>query len=37
MNERRERLMAEQQEIAFAWNDAQIGRRLDVLIDVLSR
>jgi ribosomal protein S12 methylthiotransferase len=31
--ERRGRLMAEQQEIAFAWNDAQIGRRLDVLID----
>ena len=33
MNERRERLMAEQQAIAFAWNDAQIGRQLDVLID----
>jgi len=31
--ERRERLMAEQQEIAFAWNDRQLGRRLDVLID----
>jgi ribosomal protein S12 methylthiotransferase len=31
--ERRERLMAVQQEIAFQWNDAQIGRRLDVLID----
>lgn len=33
MFERRERLMAEQQAIAFAWNDAQIGRQLDVLID----
>jgi ribosomal protein S12 methylthiotransferase len=31
--ERRERLMRAQQEIAFAWNDAQIGRRLEVLID----
>ena len=31
--ERRARLMAEQQELAFAWNDAQVGRRLDVLID----
>jgi ribosomal protein S12 methylthiotransferase len=31
--ERRARLMAEQQEIAFAWNDAQAGRRFDVLID----
>jgi ribosomal protein S12 methylthiotransferase len=31
--ERRERLMAVQQEVAFAWNDAQTGRRLDVLID----
>ena len=30
---RRERLMAVQQEIAFAWNDAQIGRQLDVIID----
>ena len=30
---RRDRLMAEQQQIAFAWNDAQIGRQLDVLID----
>jgi ribosomal protein S12 methylthiotransferase len=33
MQQRRERLMAEQQKIAFAWNDAQIGRQLDVLID----
>jgi len=32
-NERRARLMAEQQEVAFAWNDAQIGRQFDVLID----
>jgi ribosomal protein S12 methylthiotransferase len=31
--ERRARLMAEQQEIAFAWNEAQVGRQLDVLID----
>jgi ribosomal protein S12 methylthiotransferase len=30
---RRDRLMAAQQEIAFAWNAAQVGRRLDVLID----
>ncbi|HVC93411.1 MAG TPA: 30S ribosomal protein S12 methylthiotransferase RimO [Pirellulales bacterium] len=30
---RRERLMAAQQEVAFAWNEAQLGRRLDVLID----
>lgn len=33
MESRRERLMAEQQEIAFAWNDAQTGRQMDVLID----
>ncbi|MCH2115382.1 MAG: 30S ribosomal protein S12 methylthiotransferase RimO [Pirellulales bacterium] len=30
---RRQRLMAEQQALAFAWNDAQIGRKLDVIID----
>ena len=30
---RRERLMAVQQEIAFEWNEAQIGQQLDVLID----
>lgn len=30
---RRERLMQVQQEIALAWNQSQIGRRLDVLID----
>ena len=32
-NDRREQLMAAQQAIAFAWNDSQIGRRLDVIID----
>ena len=31
--DRRERLMAVQQEIAFDWNEAQVGRRLDVLLD----
>ncbi len=31
--ERRDRLMAVQQEIAFAWNEAQQGRRLEVLVD----
>jgi ribosomal protein S12 methylthiotransferase len=31
--ERRERLMRVQQETAFAWNEAQLGRKLDVLID----
>ena len=30
---RRERLMAVQQEVAFAWNAAQVGKRMDVLID----
>ena len=30
---RRDRLMAAQQEIAFAWNASQVGRRLDVMID----
>jgi ribosomal protein S12 methylthiotransferase len=30
---RRDHLMSVQQEIAFSWNDAQIGRRFDVLID----
>ncbi len=30
---RRERLMAVQQDVAFAWNQAQIGRQVDVLID----
>jgi ribosomal protein S12 methylthiotransferase len=31
--ERRAVLMAEQQEIAFSWNDAQVGRHLDVILD----
>jgi ribosomal protein S12 methylthiotransferase len=31
--ERRDQLMEVQQEIAFEWNDAQIGRQLDVVID----
>ncbi len=31
--ERRGRLMAEQQQIAFAWNEAQIGKQVDILID----
>ena len=31
--QRRERLMAAQQEIAFAWNASQVGRRLDVIVD----
>ena len=30
---RRDRVLAAQQEIAFAWNESQIGRRLEVLID----
>jgi len=30
---RRDRLMAAQQEIAFAWNASQVGQRLDVMID----
>ena len=30
---RRDRLMEVQQEIAFEWNDAQVGRQFDVLID----
>ncbi len=32
--QRRERLMEVQQEIAFQWNQRQVGRRLDVLLDV---
>jgi ribosomal protein S12 methylthiotransferase len=32
-NARRDQLMAVQQEIAFDWNAAQVGRRLDVIID----
>ncbi len=30
---RRNRLLEVQQEIAFAWNQAQVGRQIDVLID----
>ena len=30
---RRDRLMAAQQEVAFAWNASQVGRRIDVMID----
>ncbi|MEX2185481.1 MAG: 30S ribosomal protein S12 methylthiotransferase RimO [Pirellulales bacterium] len=33
-NQRRDRLMEVQQEVAFAWNKAQVGRRMDVLLDV---
>ncbi len=32
-NARRDRLMEVQQEIAFAWNEQQLGRRFEVLID----
>jgi ribosomal protein S12 methylthiotransferase len=32
-NERRDRIMAAQQPIAFAFNESLVGRRLDVLID----
>jgi ribosomal protein S12 methylthiotransferase len=31
--QRRDRLLEAQQKIAFAWNEKQVGRRLDVLID----
>jgi ribosomal protein S12 methylthiotransferase len=33
-NRRRDRLMEVQQQVAFAWNKAQIGRRIDVLLDL---
>ena len=33
MQVRREQLMAVQQEIAFDWNESQLGRQLDVVID----
>ncbi|NOY42707.1 MAG: 30S ribosomal protein S12 methylthiotransferase RimO [Planctomycetes bacterium] len=33
MNSRRDRLMAEQQSLVFNWNDKQIGRQMDVIID----
>jgi ribosomal protein S12 methylthiotransferase len=32
-NERRDELMAVQQQVAFEWNESQIGRQLDVIID----
>ena len=32
-NSRRDQLLATQQAIAFSWNEAQIGRRMDVIID----
>lgn len=32
-NARREELMAVQQEIAFEWNEARVGRTMDVLLD----
>jgi ribosomal protein S12 methylthiotransferase len=31
--ERRDRLMAAQQRVAFAWNEARVGQTLDVLLD----
>jgi ribosomal protein S12 methylthiotransferase len=31
--ERRERLMAVQQQVAFHWNQGQVGRQLDVMLD----
>jgi ribosomal protein S12 methylthiotransferase len=34
--ERRGRLMAAQQQIAFAWNRRQIGRRMEVMLDRLA-
>jgi ribosomal protein S12 methylthiotransferase len=33
MAERRDHLMAVQQNVAFEWNESQIGRQMDVLID----
>jgi ribosomal protein S12 methylthiotransferase len=35
-NERRDRVMAAQQEIAFAFNESLIGREMDVLIDATA-
>jgi ribosomal protein S12 methylthiotransferase len=32
-NERRDRLMAIQQEVAFAWSRGQVGREIDVIVD----
>jgi ribosomal protein S12 methylthiotransferase len=31
--ERRDRLLAAQQKVAFAWSKAQVGRRMDVILD----
>ena len=31
--ERRGRLMAEQQRIAFEWNEQQVGKQVDIIID----
>jgi ribosomal protein S12 methylthiotransferase len=33
MNERRDLLMEAQQQVAFEWNEAQVGKQLDVIID----
>ncbi len=33
MDDRRNRLMAEQQEVAFAWNEQRIGKQIDVILD----
>jgi ribosomal protein S12 methylthiotransferase len=33
MNDRRDQLMEVQQGVAFEWNEAQVGRQFDVLID----
>lgn len=33
---RREELMAAQQEVAFAWNESQVGRSVDVIIDAVA-
>jgi ribosomal protein S12 methylthiotransferase len=32
-NSRRDRILATQQAIAFSWNQSQVGRRMDVIID----
>jgi ribosomal protein S12 methylthiotransferase len=32
-NDRRDQLMEVQQQVAFEWNEAQVGRQIDVLID----
>ena len=33
MEDRRDRLMAEQQQVAFAWNERQIGKQIAVILD----